>query len=269
MPIVDANGNALPPTSEGLLEHVRRAREAKYATIAASNANTNNDNDKSIEDNPVIDRRATKKLSTDNAGNSGKGREKEDIVYRGDTSVTSIERSTNDIVGNIRSEYREPATGYSSLNQYSGTRKESISGNIADGIRKAIQPLREVLQEKVKGETKKKKAAPDAKKLNDTEAIKLRPRIIEMFSWQCEHADKFIQATTKGHNEVNIWSNLDETEIDILVDFLIGRGKVNASVAGVVRSMAELMDKIRAGTILLPRAYATVITYIQRGFSIT
>ena len=109
----------------------------------------------------------------------------------------------------------------------------------------------------------------EGKKLTDTETVKLRPKLIEYLTWQTEHMDQFIIATTVGHDhDIEIWSDLSEAEIEILADFLLNRGKQDIRTANTVRYISEIMDKIKLGIILAPRVYRTIMIYIERGFSI-
>lgn len=104
--------------------------------------------------------------------------------------------------------------------------------------------------------------------LTNAEADELRPRLIQYLTWQSEHADDFIMATTVGHQPVVIWSNMDDAEIEIVADFLIARGKKDVRVAEGVRLAAEILDRIKVAFIVLPRAYQTINTYFSRGFDV-
>lgn len=108
----------------------------------------------------------------------------------------------------------------------------------------------------------------DGRRLTDAEVIKMRPKLIDYIIWQSEHLDDFISATTRGHLPVEIWSDLDKDDAEIIADFFISQGRVNDRAAVAVRYAATMMDKIKLGIIIGPRMYRTMITYIERGFSI-
>lgn len=158
---------------------------------------------------------------------------------------------------------------------YQPDRRETRNGNgYQEGIKNAFynvkssfKPFAQAFKKDTpqKSETKKVRVA---KTLSDAESMKLRPKLVEILLWQSEHADQFIAATTKGHDTVVIWSNMDDAECEIIADFLIDRGKQHAGTATMVRNLSTLMRKIEVGLITLPRAYRTFMTYIERGFSL-
>lgn len=163
----------------------------------------------------------------------------------------------------------------SRTNQHSGRVSENQSNRVTretiiTGIKSRVAPVLKMgktLQKSLSepgGKTKKK---PE-KLLTDAEIAKLKPKLINAIIWQTDHMDSFIQATTKKHLSVFIWSTMDENEAELLAKFLLARGKRDATTATLVRQMADLMEKIELGLILLPRAYATMRTYFERGFSI-
>jgi hypothetical protein len=107
------------------------------------------------------------------------------------------------------------------------------------------------------------------KTLSAEEASRLRPRLIEYITWQSEHLDSFIIATTKGHDPtIEIWGNMDEAEIEILTDYLLSRARHDPVTAQAVRFASEILDRIKVGIIVLPRVYRTVTLYFARGLDI-
>jgi len=113
-----------------------------------------------------------------------------------------------------------------------------------------------------------KKTVRTGKRISDAEGMKLRPKLIATILWTSEHADNFLEATTKGHEEVEIWSSIDETEAEILADFMIERGKQSEVVAGYVRRSIALYDQLKIVVIVAPRLYKTLLLYLKRGISI-
>lgn len=110
----------------------------------------------------------------------------------------------------------------------------------------------------------------DGKKLSDAEAIKLRPKLVEYIMWQTEHLDQFIIATTTGHDSsIEIWGDITVDECEILVDYLLSRGKVDIRTAQAVRYASTLIDRLKLGIIIAPRVYQSAMIYIKRGFSIS
>ena len=114
---------------------------------------------------------------------------------------------------------------------------------------------------------------PSSKKwrpLSSEEAAKLYPKLVEYITWQSEYLDQFIIATTKGHDPtIEIWSNLDKAEIEILADYLIQRGRSDGTTAQAVRFASVLLDRVKVALIVLPRAYSTVNLYLVRGFDLS
>lgn len=257
------SGNRLPrhETPQGLLEYVRTSRKERelYSTSEGSTS-ISNDVQGTIPINENNDR-----------GDENKRTGKTSTIYGGSTGNSGVPSSNGSTTYETRSTNREVRGRDSSVYQLeTGTRIAGKRNNFTEGIKNAFTPITSFVKKQNQDKQKdtKKDRRSDYKKLNDTEAIKIRPKLIEFFKWSSDHLDEFIQATTKGHQSVEIWSTLEEEEIEILVDFLIQRGKTNPETAQLVRNMSVLMDRIKLAVIIVPRMYQTALTYINRGISI-
>lgn len=102
--------------------------------------------------------------------------------------------------------------------------------------------------------------------LTDTEADQLREdyahAMDEIFILQ----DKLISHTLKGHPKVQIWSDIDDADTYILVDFMLTMGKSNERVAVFVRASVTFYKQARIAEILLPRFWKTWEAYNFFGF---
>lgn len=78
--------------------------------------------------------------------------------------------------------------------------------------------------------------------------------------------DKLIQGTTKGHPQVQIWSNITNMELYTLADSWLARAQVSAKDAMRVRQLIALKRQFQVGAILLPRFAKTWQAYTDWGF---
>lgn len=226
-------------------------------------------------------------------GADAQGRNETQHVYAGDGRDEAGERGSNGYTNNPTIIHREPPNGGGSSYQYDGptgrpgrepifTKKTSGKKAVGGGVKsrmkafvhtafgpdeskeeeKAAQPKK---QPNYKGPQPKGKYAT----MSEDEAEKLRPKLIMYITWQSEHLDQFIIATTKGHDPtIEIWSNMDEAEIEILADYLLLRSRRDPITAQAVRFAAEILERIKVGIIVLPRVYRTVTLYFARGLDI-
>lgn len=187
-------------------------------------------------------------------------------VHGANGSSQGAEGSSNGVSEQLRSIFGE-STGSSSSTYHPepARTKSNPIGNITKRYRDA---LKTPPKPKAEGE-KKAPSGRGSSKLSDAEVIKLRPKLVEFILWQSEHMDQFIIATTRGHDpSIEIWSNLTHDEAEILADYLIFRGRNDAKAAAFVRTTATLIDRLRIGLIILPRAYQTIATYGDKGISL-
>lgn len=187
-------------------------------------------------------------------------------VYGGNGSSTRGEGGKRGFVGQFRRFNRVSSGDSSGSNKYQRSATTERAAKFS--IRDIAGRYKDALTGK-QGTTKTKKKVVEGRKLTDAEAIRLRPKMIEYILWQSEHLDQFIIATTVGHDgTIEIWGDLDDAEAEILVDYLIARGKVSVRTANTVRYVSSFIDKIKLGLILGPRVYKTIRIYMERGLSL-
>jgi hypothetical protein len=236
--------NALPKTKEEYLEYVRAKRGA---TAPSSNRDASQALRGTIQDHATSDKR-----------NDGERADTSQSVHRRDGNNESGERDASGANSEPREHSRPLGRGDSSPDESTGRREGRSLYNDAKSV------LRQFLPQ----ETKKKSSTPEPKKLSETESFRLRPKLIATILWQSEHMDEFIKATTHGHRDVYIWSQIDNDDAEVIADYLIERGKQNGHVAKVVREVSTLLDKLKLGLIVAPKVYATIMVYIERGIGI-
>lgn len=120
----------------------------------------------------------------------------------------------------------------------------------------------------IKSHDQKTSSSIKKRPLTDAEALRLHPKLVDLFLWQSENADSFISATTRGHKPVHIWSTMSKRECEILANFFIRRAKVSIQAAIIVRNLTNIMEDIEAVAVVAPRTFYTVKTYIERGLSL-
>ena len=215
---------------------------------------------------PVASETIRRTVPTDESvdrGDENAGSGETQPVYGTDGSVQSSEGSSNGVGEQLRSIFGE------STGSNSSTYQHQPRARVTNPIRDTLNKYRDAVRVPKKETDKKTAAAAGSKKLSDTEVIKLRPKLIEFVLWQSEHADQLIIATTKGHDPaIEIWSNITRDEAEILTDYIISRGKVDARAAAFVRTASTLIDRLRLGIIILPRVYQTLQVYGEKGISI-
>lgn len=203
--------------------------------------------------------------TSDDRGFENEGPGTSQSIYGGDGSEESGEREPDGFSQQFRRNSVKSPRSNSGVYQSERPASKSFWSGVKDTAKQYSNAI--------KTEPKKRKSAGAAKKgesrkLTDTEAVRLRPKLIEFIIWQSEHLDDFISATTKGHAPIEIWSTIDRDDAEIIADFLISQAKVNDGAAVAVRYAATIMEKIKLGIIIGPRVYHTMMAYIERGFSI-
>lgn len=121
--------------------------------------------------------------------------------------------------------------------------------------------------------TPRKKEKPEpvkttASPMNATEAKSMREKFHQAFVGFFKAADEFIQLTTPGHPPVEIWSAIDDAEINIMVSAFLMRAQMNARVAEGIRQAVALYEQFAVGAIVLPAFLATWMHYEKYGFEI-
>lgn len=210
-------------------------------------------------------RRTVSTDSGDAGGYEDEGSGEAQSVYGGDGSEEGGARIPAGFSQQFSRRNIRPPRSDSSVYQSKRPTGKSLWSGIKNTAKQYSDALTTDTPKKSKSAATKKTTS---RKLTDIEAIKMKPKLIEYIIWQSEHLDDFISATTKGHEVVEIWSNLDHDDAEIIADFLISRAKVNETAAIAVRFGAEMMDKIKLGIIIGPRVLSTMKVYLERGFSI-
>lgn len=106
------------------------------------------------------------------------------------------------------------------------------------------------------------------KVLTIAEVNKNREKLIHLMLLTSEHMDHAISAVTKGHHEIEIWSNLERIDCEILVDAYLAAGQKSARVAVMVRKTIEYSEKAQLGVILVPRIYKSIVYMVKTGISV-
>lgn len=248
---------------DSYLESLRSKNNGGRSEQPQSNAGTSNFSD-TLRDTIRGSTHSNREASTD-------GRRTDETVYRPDGSSESATRSTGSFAEQLRHVDHVVTRDNSRTNQYQRPATEANRKSKWSGIGNVYQRYREALKgdKVVDADKPAAKKKTTSSKLTDTEVIKLRPKLIEYFVWQTEHFDQFIIATTVGHDDsIVIWADLSYDEIEIIVDYLLSRGKTDARTATAVRYASVMLDRVKLGLIVLPRMYKTFMIYMTRGFSI-
>jgi DNA-directed RNA polymerase subunit F len=101
--------------------------------------------------------------------------------------------------------------------------------------------------------------------LTDREAKELRPKMLDAVRNLSDNADELLSTTNRAQAHAEIWSTMDEQDIETLTDALLMLGQRSAPVAGVVRMVADTMLGWQAMLILGPRLWQTARWYPQHG----
>ena len=240
-------------TKEALLDAIKRKREQNTTT-----------------DNSVGDSlwRSIPNVQVNDRTTGGETGAATSTIHGGNGTTEDSDGGYNDI-GDQLGRLRSTNTGnYSSIDQHYGpTPKRSTWASIKNVGRQYKEIFTK--EEKHTDAPIRLSKKVDGKKLTDAEVLRLRPKLVEYVLWQAEHADQFIIATTSNHDpSIEIWGDITVDEAEIIVDYLLSRGKTDIRTAQAVRYASTLIDRLKLGLIIGPRAYKTAMIYIQRGFSI-
>ena len=97
------------------------------------------------------------------------------------------------------------------------------------------------------------------------EARNLRPQLIEMITHGSDEADDFLTKHNRFQQEAEIWSTLEDADIELLADTLLKLGYRSSIAAGVVRAGAQGYMNIRAIMLIVPRLFQTGQWFPQHG----
>ena len=79
------------------------------------------------------------------------------------------------------------------------------------------------------------------------------------------YMDEGITATNREKAKAVIWSDMDDDDIDVFVEVIIGSAKKSRIVATAVRQVSKSYAMLRLGIITGPRFMATVKHYQNHG----
>jgi hypothetical protein len=95
-----------------------------------------------------------------------------------------------------------------------------------------------------------------------------RTKMFEINVLVFDTLDKGITATTTGHPALVIWSDMDDSDIETLVDFQLSRARKSAAAAEGIRRILDLYVHLKVGSILLPRFVKTWNAYVDFGLEL-
>lgn len=278
---------------EEVVEHARQRLAAKRNRAATGSvqgtAGFGSDTESAIRSHQGNGRSYT----ADRIRANTEGRPQAYAVHAGDGRDAAGTRSSNGYFDDVTIRNRVDAgvrtgpdqhdgsTGYTGEPEVHAPSRKGARGGGLKGFRSkmktyvntAFAPIEKESSPKVTAAPQRRAAAPARggkwRPLSEAEAAQLHPKLVQYITWQSEHLDQFIIATTKGHDPtIEIWADLDEAEIEILADYLINRGRRDGTTAQAVRYAAEILDRIKVAVIVLPRVYRTVNVYLARGLDI-
>lgn len=102
------------------------------------------------------------------------------------------------------------------------------------------------------------KAVPHSNKLTEKEIDELREPLQTALSDEFEQLDKLLWLYEGDQSiEQPIWSDINDSEMEKLVNAILNMGSRSATVATIARASVDLSDYIIAGTLLAPRLQST------------
>lgn len=156
----------------------------------------------------------------------------------------------------------------------------SVSGQPTRIIKKRTNMLEDMfhaVQEKIPkaGPKSKKKDDPLTKVAGVTrklltlqEITHNKPILVKLVLWTSDNLDHGLEAITKGHQPVEIWSNLEYDDAEILVDAFLEMGQKSEKWAMAVRQVMDYEKKVKLGIILIPRAVKSIVHLFSYGVDI-
>lgn len=257
--IQHSDGTRRPPTKEEILEYVRKSSRTRSGRDAIDSQALRG----SIENSDAEDRQYDIG-SPDMAPGVQRQPENSGSPERSTRATNDRNTRENRPVGRRNGGIDEHIQGATTDVTTNGT---ATSYHKSPILKSKFVPYMQVIKDSFRKD-KKANPRPGRKVLSDTEIKLKRDNLIRVLLIQSEHMDQAIQATTRGHREVTIWSTIDKKDAAVIADLMLQRAKIDPRMAEIVRQMVELELKMQAAIIITPRMYETVRTYIQRGFSI-
>lgn len=149
---------------------------------------------------------------------------------------------------------------------------KSSSGSVRSGGRtKRVSYIDEVLQKtstKAPKSTIQKTITTVRKVLTIAEVTKNRKDLVDLIIWSSDNLDNGISAITKGHRQVEIWSDLSYVDAEILADSFLQAGQKSEKAAAMVRKVMDIQKRIKVGVILAPRIYKSIIYTVLTGIDL-
>lgn len=223
--------------------------------------------------------------TSESGSNDGSGYESNNIVARTGGSTFETERdSERGILDEYSSSNRtyDDDSGYDIpvRNYQSGSgqpvlsvpgqstrvikKRTSFFDNIADAVKQKIPRTNST----TKKSTLTKVAGVTRKLLTLQEMTHNRPILIKTVLWTSDHLDYGLEAITKGHRPVEIWSNLEYADAEILVDAFLEMGQKSERWAMAVRQVMDYEKRVQLGVILIPRAVKSIVHLFTYGIDI-
>ena len=112
---------------------------------------------------------------------------------------------------------------------------------------------------------KARQLAEDIKPLTAREAAAVRDGMVKAFMRFWKYGDEAISATNAERAEAHIWTKIDQRDTEIIVDFLIERGKESAAAAQIARGISNIWNYYAVGLILGPRFVQSFKFYAEHG----
>lgn len=121
---------------------------------------------------------------------------------------------------------------------------------------------------KAKVDTINKVAGVTRKLLTLQEIANNKPILIKLILWSSDNIDHGFEAITKGHRPVEIWSNLEFSDVEILVDAILEMGQKSEKAATAVRQIMEYEKKGQLLVILAPRIAKSIMHLFANGIDL-
>lgn len=134
--------------------------------------------------------------------------------------------------------------------------------NIKTGQKKR-QPVKEVEQPK---KSFIPKIDVSSTLFTQQEAAIHRETLCKIWESILDGTDDGITATNRAHVKAQIWSTVEDDDIEFIVDMQLGAAKVNSKAAQATRAMLYIHKHVRIGAIVIPRSWQTWQFYDQYGF---
>lgn len=95
-----------------------------------------------------------------------------------------------------------------------------------------------------------------------------RRGLINIVMWSSDHLDDGLTAITKGHRQVNIWSSMEWSDAEIIVDAFLEAGQKSEYWASAVRQVVEYSKKAQLLAIVTPKLYFTIMYLVTTGIDL-